>query len=174
MLIITRRTGERIMLGDDTTIHIMEIVGNNVRVGVEAPKSVPVYREEIWTAVKEENRAAAAAEQTKAAPQSIHRPTPSFIARREPLRLALQQRRHPHQPRSSSLDVGSTIQTKLVEQHLRLELRSLEVLGAPLPHRARLEHVRDPSRLGITGEKAPHGRQHGKRVVTLLVDAPGG
>ena len=65
MLIITRRPGERIMLGDDTSIHIMEIVGNNVRVGVEAPKSIPVYREEIWTAVKEENRAAAAAEQTK-------------------------------------------------------------------------------------------------------------
>src|SRR5204863_3992427 len=65
VLIITRRPGERIMLGDDTRIHIMEIVGNNVRVGVEAPKSIPVYREEIWTAVKEENRAAAAAEQTK-------------------------------------------------------------------------------------------------------------
>jgi carbon storage regulator len=65
VLIITRRPGERIMLGDDTSIHIMEIVGNNVRVGVEAPRSVPVYREEIWTAVKEENEAAAAAEQTK-------------------------------------------------------------------------------------------------------------
>ena len=65
MLIITRRPGERIMLGDDTRIHIMEVVGNTVRVGVEAPRSLPVYREEIWTAVKEENRAAAAAEQTK-------------------------------------------------------------------------------------------------------------
>jgi carbon storage regulator len=65
VLIITRRPGERIMLGDDTRIHIMEIVGNNVRVGVEAPRSLPVYREEIWTAVKEENEAAAAAEQTK-------------------------------------------------------------------------------------------------------------
>ena len=65
MLIITRRPGERIMLGDDTSIHIMEIVGNSVRVGVEAPRSVPVYREEIWTAVKEENQAAAAAETTK-------------------------------------------------------------------------------------------------------------
>ena len=62
MLIITRRPGERIMLGDDTRIHIMEIVGNNVRVGVEAPRSLPVYREEIWTAVKEENEAAAAAD----------------------------------------------------------------------------------------------------------------
>jgi carbon storage regulator len=65
VLIITRRPGERIMLGDDTTIHIMEIVGNNVRVGVDAPKSVPIYREEIWTAVKEENKAAAEAEATK-------------------------------------------------------------------------------------------------------------
>ena len=64
MLIITRRPGERIMLGDDTRIHIMEIVGNSVRVGVEAPRSVPVYREEIWTAVKEENQAAAAADTT--------------------------------------------------------------------------------------------------------------
>lgn len=65
MLIITRRPGERIMLGDDITIHVMEIVGNNVRVGIQAPKSVPVYREEIWAAVKEENQAAAAAETTK-------------------------------------------------------------------------------------------------------------
>jgi carbon storage regulator len=65
VLIITRRPGERIMLGDDTTIHIMEIVGSSVRVGVEAPRSVPIYREEIWTAVKEENKAAAAAEATK-------------------------------------------------------------------------------------------------------------
>jgi carbon storage regulator len=64
VLIITRRPGERIMLGDDTTIHIMEIVGNSVRVGVQAPKSVPVYREEIWAAVKEENKAAVAAEAT--------------------------------------------------------------------------------------------------------------
>ena len=59
MLIITRRAGERIMLGDDTRIEIMEIVGSSVRVGIQAPKSVPIYREEIWTAVKEENRAAA-------------------------------------------------------------------------------------------------------------------
>lgn len=64
MLIITRRPGERIMLGDETRIHIMEIVGNSVRVGVEAPKSIPVYREEIWNAVKEENKAAAAADTT--------------------------------------------------------------------------------------------------------------
>ena len=59
MLIITRRSGEKIMLGDDIVVHVMEIVGNSVRVGIQAPRSVPVYREEIWNAVREENRAAA-------------------------------------------------------------------------------------------------------------------
>jgi carbon storage regulator len=59
MLIITRRPGEKIMLGDDIVVHVMEIVGNSVRVGIQAPRSVPVYREEIWNAVRAENQAAA-------------------------------------------------------------------------------------------------------------------
>jgi carbon storage regulator len=59
MLIITRRPGEKIMLGEDVSIQVMEIVGNQVRIGIQAPKSVPVYREEIWEAVKAENQAAA-------------------------------------------------------------------------------------------------------------------
>ena len=59
MLIITRRPGEKIMLGDDIVVHVMEIVGNSVRVGIQAPRSLPVYREEIWDAVRAENRAAA-------------------------------------------------------------------------------------------------------------------
>ena len=59
MLLITRRAGEKIMVGDDVVVHVMEIVGNTVRVGIEAPRSLPVYREEIWHAVREENRAAA-------------------------------------------------------------------------------------------------------------------
>jgi carbon storage regulator len=59
MLIITRRPGEKIMLGDEITVEVMEIVGNSVRVGIQAPRSIPVYREEIWNALREENRAAA-------------------------------------------------------------------------------------------------------------------
>ena len=59
MLIITRRPGEKIMLGDEITVHVMEIVGNSARIGIQAPRSVPVYREEIWKAVRDENRAAA-------------------------------------------------------------------------------------------------------------------
>ena len=79
MLIITRRPGEKIMLGEEVSIQVMEIVGaaklaragapindealaamgNQLRIGIQAPKSVPVYREEIWEAVKAENQAAA-------------------------------------------------------------------------------------------------------------------
>jgi carbon storage regulator len=61
VLIITRKPGEKIMLGDDVVVHVMEIVGNSVRVGIQAPRSIPVYREEIWNAVRDENQAAASA-----------------------------------------------------------------------------------------------------------------
>jgi carbon storage regulator len=61
MLRISRRAGERIMLGDDTVIEILEVRGQTVRIGIDAPRSVPVYREEIWLEVKRENQAAAEA-----------------------------------------------------------------------------------------------------------------
>jgi carbon storage regulator len=57
VLIITRRASEKIMLGDDVVIQVMEIVGNSVRIGIDAPREVPVYREEIWDAVKQGTRA---------------------------------------------------------------------------------------------------------------------
>jgi len=61
MLIITRRPGERIVLGDDVVVTLMEISGQTARIGIDAPKSLSVYREEIWEAVKRENEAAASA-----------------------------------------------------------------------------------------------------------------
>lgn len=61
MLSITRRVGERIVIGDDIVLHVQEVSGSTVRIGIEAPKSLPVYREEIWAAVREENAAQAAA-----------------------------------------------------------------------------------------------------------------
>ena len=61
MLLITRRAGERIVLGDEVIIEVMEISGTHVRVGIHAPRSVPIYREEIWEAVREEKAAAAKA-----------------------------------------------------------------------------------------------------------------
>lgn len=60
MLIITRKPGEKIMLGDDVTVEVIEVSGSSVRIGIAAPRSLPVYREEIWASVKEENAASAA------------------------------------------------------------------------------------------------------------------
>ena len=70
MLLITRRAGERIVLGDNIIIEVMEVSGSQVRVGIHAPREVPVYREEIWEAVRAENEAAARAE---AAPDLLAR-----------------------------------------------------------------------------------------------------
>ena len=60
MLIITRKPGEKIMLGDDIVVEVIAVSGSSVRLGIAAPRAVPVYREEIWLAVKEEQAAAPA------------------------------------------------------------------------------------------------------------------
>lgn len=62
MLIITRRRGEKIVLGDDVVIEVIEVSGSSVRIGIEAPRSLAVYREEIWRSIKDENAAAAMTE----------------------------------------------------------------------------------------------------------------
>jgi carbon storage regulator len=59
MLIITRRPGEKVMLGDDIVLHVMEIVGNSVRIGIEAPRSLRSTARRSGRPVREENRAAA-------------------------------------------------------------------------------------------------------------------
>ena len=61
MLNITRRRGERIVVGDDIFVSVLEVSGQTVRLGIDAPRSVRVYREEIWLEVKAQNEAAAAA-----------------------------------------------------------------------------------------------------------------
>ena len=60
MLILTRKLGESVYIGDDIKITLMEIKGNQVRVGVQAPSSVRIYREEIYLQILEENKRAAA------------------------------------------------------------------------------------------------------------------
>ena len=50
MLIITRKPGEKIMLGDDIVVEVIAVSGSSVRIGIAAPRSVPVFREEIYVA----------------------------------------------------------------------------------------------------------------------------
>jgi carbon storage regulator len=68
MLMMTRRAGQKIVLGEDIVIEVVEVAGNTVRIGVSAPRSLPVYREEIWTAVQAENQAAASSRDLPDAP----------------------------------------------------------------------------------------------------------
>lgn len=54
MLILTRRVGETIVVGDDVKITVLGVKGNQVRIGVNAPKSVSVHREEIFNRIQQE------------------------------------------------------------------------------------------------------------------------
>jgi carbon storage regulator len=56
MLILTRRVGETVMIGDEVTVTILGVKGNQVRVGINAPKSVAVHREEIYERIKREQQ----------------------------------------------------------------------------------------------------------------------
>lgn len=56
MLILTRRVGETVMIGDEVTITVLGVKGNQVRVGIKAPKSVAVHREEIYERIKREQQ----------------------------------------------------------------------------------------------------------------------
>jgi carbon storage regulator len=57
MLILTRRVGETVMIGDNVTVTVLGVKGNQVRVGVNAPKEVAVHREEIYERIKREEAA---------------------------------------------------------------------------------------------------------------------
>jgi len=54
MLILTRRVGETVMIGDEVTVTVLGVKGNQVRIGVNAPKTVAVHREEIFERIKRE------------------------------------------------------------------------------------------------------------------------
>ena len=59
MLVLTRKVGEEIYIGDQICVKVMEISGNKVRLGIDAPTSLRIYREEVLARVKSENRSAA-------------------------------------------------------------------------------------------------------------------
>jgi carbon storage regulator len=77
MLILSRKVNEKIMIGEDISVSIIEVRGDQVRLGVDAPKTVKVFRQEVFDAIKAENKAAA--ESTPVFPEL------DFGAKREPL-----------------------------------------------------------------------------------------
>jgi len=58
MLILSRKINEKVVIGDDITVSIIEIRGDQVRIGIDAPKMIKVFRQEVFDAIKAENKAA--------------------------------------------------------------------------------------------------------------------
>jgi carbon storage regulator len=58
MLILSRKVNEKILIGDDITISIIEIKGDQIRIGVDAPRYIRVFRQEVLAEIKAENKAA--------------------------------------------------------------------------------------------------------------------
>lgn len=60
MLVLTRRVGESIVIGNDVTVTVLEVRGDQIRIGIDAPRHVQIHREEIYLQVQQENRGAVA------------------------------------------------------------------------------------------------------------------
>ena len=56
MLVLTRKIGEKVMIGDDVSVTILGLFGNYVRLGINAPKAVDIHREEIYVKIQNENQ----------------------------------------------------------------------------------------------------------------------
>jgi len=67
MLILTRRVGETLMIGDDVQVTVLGVKGNQVRIGVNAPKEVSVHREEIYERIKREQQSQLPEDSTESA-----------------------------------------------------------------------------------------------------------
>ena len=59
MLILTRKTGQSLVIGNEIVVRILEVSGDNVKIGIEAPRDIAVHRQEVYDSIKKENQAAA-------------------------------------------------------------------------------------------------------------------
>lgn len=71
MLILTRRIGETLIIGDDVNITVLGVKGNQVRLGINAPKDVSVHREEIYLRIQQEKQGSGAETGTEAGTEEV-------------------------------------------------------------------------------------------------------
>ena len=62
MLVLTRKSNQSIMIGDDIEVSVLSIMGEKVRIGIQAPRDIPVFRKEVYLEIQEERGTAAASE----------------------------------------------------------------------------------------------------------------
>ena len=62
MLVLTRKANQSIMIGDGIQISVLAVMGEKVRIGIEAPRSVPVFRQEVWVEIQRDRAAGGASE----------------------------------------------------------------------------------------------------------------
>lgn len=65
MLVLTRKSNQSIMIGDDIEVSVLAIIGEKVRVGIQAPRDVPVFRKEVYLEIQDERRAAIGTEESQ-------------------------------------------------------------------------------------------------------------
>jgi carbon storage regulator len=61
MLVLTRKSNQSIMIGDDIEVSVLSIMGEKVRIGIQAPRDIPVFRKEVYLEIQQERNGAAAA-----------------------------------------------------------------------------------------------------------------
>ena len=71
MLVLTRKSNQSIMIGDDIEVSVLSIMGEKVRIGIEAPRSVPVFRKEVYLEIRQDS--AKPEEDAKAVDEALHR-----------------------------------------------------------------------------------------------------
>lgn len=72
MLVLSRHRDESIMIGDDVVVTIVDIRGDKVRLGIEAPQSIPVHRQEVYDAIQRENQKSSNSPKSGMAPRRVN------------------------------------------------------------------------------------------------------
>ena len=65
MLVLTRKSNQSVMIGDDIEVTVLSIIGEKVRIGIQAPREIPVFRKEVYLEIQQQNVAARASAQAE-------------------------------------------------------------------------------------------------------------